>query len=181
MAEEERDMKARVILVVFLAGALGLLTAGCDLVHRDEVELAKTLMQSLESSSPAASYKSVSPKAALFSPPAGIEITLLGYEPLSPPADGDWTFTLSAEFSGFVPPGYDQSSVAGFIDSILVISYAKNNPLGLTMSFAGELQVSGENAGSYVFDAALHYDVGTGEHSYSGTVQIDGYTHTFKN
>jgi hypothetical protein len=173
-------MKAKAFLLVALAAALALLAAGCDLVHQDEVELAKAIMRSIEGSSPAESEKSIGSKAALFNPPPGLTIFLVDFDPLSPPTDGDWIFSLQAEFDGFVPPGHEQSSVTGVVDAVLAISYIKGNPMSLTVSVDGELEVSGENAGTYVFDATLRYEFGSGEYTYSGTIQIDDYTYTFK-
>jgi hypothetical protein len=41
-------------------------------------------------------------------------------------------------------------------------------------------RVTGENAGTHVFYTTLCSDIGTLEYSYSGTVQVDGHTYTFK-
>ena len=166
------------ILIVALA-ALALLVTGCNLPQQDDLELARALLQSLSDSSPAGDYTS-SAEAKTVPAPGGIQITLLGVDPEYPPEDGDWTFTLSAEFDGFVPPGYGHSTVTGTVTTVLAISFVKGTATDLSLYVDGELEVAGEHAGTYLFDASLHYDMGTGDYSYSGTVTINGEVHTFK-
>ncbi|MBN1837592.1 MAG: hypothetical protein JW820_17175 [Spirochaetales bacterium] len=168
-----------------IAGAALLLAAalfsGCELGYQDEVELAKAVMQSVEGSSPTYSYKSTSVRGeALPTPPSGLLIVVDSIDPLPPPEDGNWTITLEATLTDFVPPGHEGSVASGTLTSTLVISFAKGTPTTLTMSFDGEMEVTGECAGTYLFEAVLTYDFATGEYSYSGTIRIDEDVYTFK-
>jgi hypothetical protein len=169
--------RATVLILTGTLAALALLATACTLPARDDVELAKTLMQSVESGSPSADYKSSGSKVA---PPPGIHVTLVSWDPLPVPATGDWGCSLSAQFTDFVPPGHERSAATGSVDARLVISFVKGSATDLSLHIDGAVEVAGENAGTYDFNATLRYDFGTRLYSYSGTVTINGETHTFK-
>ena len=84
----------------------------------------------------------------------------------------DGTYNAVITFAAFVPPFSASSVVDGTLSSLITLDSAVDRTV--TMSFSGEITVTGAFAGAYEFEATLVFHLDTEQYSYSGTVTVDG-------
>jgi len=161
-------MKKKVLTIM----GITLLTAGfllsCGTEGLADDEFARGLMDKSADSS------------GLYDPPAkaivynqdGLTVDI-DPEPGDPPVNGPFDATIT--FTDFNPSFASASTVNGVLNSVITVDLVAET---VTITFVGTLIVTGENAGAYVFDAALIFHIDTGEYDYSGTVTVNGKVYT---
>ena len=156
----------RTLLSVVVVGVLALaLLVSCNLTGMTEADFAVALMKTTANSTGA--YTPPGKGVVYDENGLKIEVTETSTQW---PEDG--TYPAVVTFTAYNPPFSQNSTVDGTINSIIIVDTSVSKTV--TMSFAGELTVTGAHAGVYEFDAVLVFHLDTGEYEYSGTVTIDG-------